>query len=130
MPSVQLLPGIGSLGQGFDIFGRYDDSSLKAPLFAFDVDDDSGLKIEAPGAGTFLRPFNTQVNFAANPARGAALAFSSRKEYIEHLETKADIKATYRAFTGAFSFSFNVDKKEESNFSYAIYEYEKQLWSI
>ena len=76
MPSVPLLPGVGSLGQGFDIFGRYDDSSLKAPLFDFDVDEDSGVKIEAPG-GTCLRPFNTQTNFAANPARGAeALALS------------------------------------------------------
>jgi hypothetical protein len=129
MPSVPLLPGVGSLGQGFDIFGRYDDSSLKAPLFDFDVDDDSGVKIEASGV-TFLRPFNTQTNFAANPARGAALVFSSRAEYVEHLEVKADVNASDRAFTGAFSFAFNVDKKEEQNFSYALYEYEKQLWSI
>jgi hypothetical protein len=126
---TSLLPGVGSLGQGFDIFGRYDDSSLKAPLFDFDVDDDSGVKIDAPG-GTFLRPFNTQTNFAANPARGAALVFSSRAEYVEHLEVKADVNASDRAFTGAFSFAFNVDKKEEQNFSYALYEYEKQLWSI
>lgn len=129
MPSVPLLPGVGSLGQGFDIFGRYDDSSLKAPLFDFDVDEDSGVKIEAPG-GTCLRPFNTQTNFAANPARGAALVFSSRAEYVEHLEVKADVSASDRAFTGAFSFAFNVDKKDEQNFSYALYEYEKQLWSI
>ena len=129
MPSVPLLPGVGSLGQGFDIFGRYDDSSLKAPLFDFDVDDDLGVRIEAPG-GTCLRPFNTQTNFAANPARGAALVFSSRAEYVEHLEVKADVNASDRAFTGAFSFAFNVDKKEEQNFSYALYEYEKQLWSI
>ncbi|MFO1046634.1 MAG: MAC/perforin domain-containing protein [Geminicoccaceae bacterium] len=129
MPTVKLLPGVGSLGQGFDIFGRYDDTSLKAPLFDFDVDEESGFTVEAPG-GTFLRPFNTQPNFAANPARGAALVFSSRAEYVEHLETKADVRANYRAFTGAFTFSFNVDKKEEANFSYAIYEYEKQLWSI
>src|SRR3954464_9096664 len=129
MPSLPVLPGIGSLGQGFDIFGRYDDSSLKVPLFDFDVDvdgEDSASEIVVPGTGkTFLLPFNTQPNFASNPARSTAVVFSSKKEYVEHLEVKANVKASYKAFTGAFSFAFNVDRKEESNFSYAVYEYEK-----
>src|SRR5271165_241814 len=107
MPSLQVLPGIGSLGQGFDIFGRYDDSSLKVPLFDMDVDvdgEDSAYKVVGPNGETYVRPFNTQANLASNPARSTAVVFSSKKEYVEHLEVKANVKASYRAFTGAFSF--------------------------
>ncbi len=133
MPKLQVLPGIGSLGQGFDIFGRYDDSSLKTPLFDMDVEvdgDDSAFNVVLPSGKVFARPFNTQANLSNNPARSAALVFSSKQAYVEHLEVKAEIKASYRAFTGAFKFAFNIDRKEESQFSYAVYEYEKQFWSI
>src|SRR3954454_3759601 len=104
MPPLAVLPGIGALGQGFDIFGRYDDNSLKLSLFDFvNIDgEDSGYKIVLPSGEIYVRPANTQTNFASNAARSAALVFSSRREYVEHLEVKADVKASYKAFTGAF----------------------------
>ncbi|MFP4120290.1 MAC/perforin domain-containing protein [Coleofasciculus sp.] len=124
---TELLPGSSSLGQGFDVFGAYDSSSLKAPLFNF-TDFNDGTAVTK--IGTFIKPWNTHYNPDTPSGQGHTYVFSSRQEYQEHFDLKAKLNAKIGFFRGGFDGAFNIDSNSENNYNYGLFEFEVRFWNL
>src|ERR1700761_8589846 len=113
------LPGSASLGRGFDIFGSYDDRSLKTALFNFtDLDDGT----ETTPSGTFFKPFNTIFNADVRKSDGTTSVFTSREKFQEHFDIKAKVNVKIAFFRGSFDSAFSMDKESEKEYSYGLFE--------
>ncbi|MCX6178749.1 MAG: MAC/perforin domain-containing protein [Chlorobiales bacterium] len=116
------IPGGDILGYGFDVFGRYDASSKKSPLFNIQYDPSKQWQ-------GFLLPQNASFD-SSSSHYGTSYSFNSRSEVEQHFATKVGITGKYNMFNGEFSASYSQTVKQDQEYQYGLMEAFSQFWSL
>lgn len=121
-----MIPGSAALGRGFNIFGRYDESSLLLPLF--DTSSPDG-KVSV-GSQQFDVSANTLVDTAVSQATGDAYSFDSRHAYQQHFSVKAGVEFSFGGFSAEASAAFSDESTSDTENEFASYEALIEKWSL
>jgi MAC/Perforin domain len=105
------------LAQGYDVYGKYDVTSVTMPLY------------DPVKAGThpftFLDKDYVLPSYVTGVEQTAAYvesdAASTREEFQNSLAIKAQVKAKYGAFSGQMASSYGREFTQNSEYSYAYY---------
>lgn len=124
------VPGADDLGWGFDIFGKYGDSSLKTRLFQIG----GGQTWTDPISGvSYQLPANVALSMVEK-SNSASQVFDSATDVQEYFAAKASLEASYvsefGAFTGAFNSAYQNTSHEINLYKYALFEAENIAWRL
>lgn len=121
-----MIPGSAALGRGFNIFGRYDESSLLLPLFDTSSPDGKATV----GDQQFDVSANTLVDTSVSQATGDAYSFDSRHAYQEHFSVKAGVEFSFGGFSAEASAAFSEESTSDTEYEFASYEALIEKWSL
>lgn len=124
---TRFIPGTSSLGLGFNVFGDYGASSLKAPLFDIEL---FNIGNEGTPGGTFVKAQNTHYNSDVASGESRSFVYASRKSYQESLAAKVKISGKIGAFKGAFDASFDMKSSNEDRYLYGAYVQTLRFWEL
>jgi hypothetical protein len=124
LSAIPTIPGASVTGWGFNIFGRYDESSKLRQLF-----DLGTPRVERVYNRDYQVPDGVAVD-SGSKFRGDAHFFSSRDAYQGHLSVKASVKGSYGAFSGEFSAEYSSVVKRESEFQYLVFDADVATWGL
>jgi MAC/Perforin domain len=116
------IPGAGSLGYGFDVFGRYSDSSKIRPLFNMVYDGKQTFN-------NYLVPLNVNVD----PMRhnyGNSTFVDSRRKIEQHFAAKLTVQAKYGFFSGQFEASYSMTNRSDVSYQFGIVESFSQQYAL
>jgi hypothetical protein len=116
------IPGASSLGYGFDVFGRYSDSSKTRPLFNIVYDGKQTYN-------EYLVPQNVNVDNKRHNY-GNATYVDSRKKIEEHFSANLKVSAKYGFFSGQFEASYSMTNKSDVNYQFGIVESFSQQYAL
>ncbi|HXA83574.1 MAG TPA: MAC/perforin domain-containing protein [Candidatus Dormibacteraeota bacterium] len=121
-----IIPGVTSLGRGFDIFGRVSNQdALLNPLIEMRSTDRTetvdGIEFEIPVYANVDRNSSTD---------GKANFFSSRRKFESHFAAEANIEASYGLFSAEFSAAYTSDRKVEESRSFALYDVKDTRYTL
>lgn len=124
------VPGADDLGWGFDVFGKYGDSSLKTKLFQMT----GGRTWTDPISGTnYNLPLNVGLSLVEKND-STSQVFDTATEVQEYFAAKASLEASYvgefGAFTGAFNSAYQKSTQKISLYKYALFESENIAWRL
>jgi hypothetical protein len=117
-----MLPGTAVVGWGFNIFGRYAESSKIRQLF------DLGVPREQRFAD---RDFQIPANVTPDSGSafdGTSHFYSSREEYQSSFSKKATLSGSYGAFSGEFSAQYSGVGREENEYQYLVFDANVVTW--
>ncbi len=121
---IPTIPGAAVVGWGFNIFGRYDETSKIRQLF-----DLGTPKVEQIGGRDYEVPSGTSVGTGGS-FEGSSSFYSSREAYQSSLSTKASVKGSYGAFSGEFSAEYSSVGKRENEYQYLVFDAARNTWLL
>ena len=116
------IPGAGSLGYGFDVFGKYSDSSKTRPLFNMVYDGKQTFK-------DYLVPLNVNVDSKSHNYGGSTYV-DSRRKMEDYFSSKLKVTAKYGFFSGQFEASFSMTNKSDVSYQFGIVETFSQQYAL
>ena len=116
------IPGASSLGYGFDVFGRYSDSSKTRPLFNMVYDGKQTYN-------DYLVPQNVNVDNKRHNY-GNSTYVDSRKKIEEHFSANLKVSAKYGFFSGQFEASYSMTNKSDVSYQFGIVESFSQQYAL
>ena len=127
---MNTVPGASDLGWGFDIFGDYGESSLKAQLFQFS----SGTTWTDPISGVnYQLPANVSLSMVEKSSTNAQV-FDSAESVQQYFAAKASLEASYvsefGAFSGAFNSAYEKNVDQTHLYKYALIDSENIAWRL
>ncbi len=120
--ATEYIPGGGSLGYGFDVFGKYSDSSKKLPLFNMVYDGKQTYN-------NYLVPQNVNVD-ARRHNYGNSTYVDSRRKIEEHFSSNLKVSAKYGFFSGQFEASYAMTNKSDVSYQFGIVESYSQQYAL
>ncbi len=127
--TYQELPGAELVGFGFNIFGKYDQSSKTFPVL------DKGAPIEYNYDGTIFKSYENLSVTALKQTDSMVETYSSKSEIEKSLAIEAGIKVGTDTFlAGSFQTEINtrydhISNAEEESY-YILSKTNKKLWSV
>lgn len=117
-PNVQALPFMSqanAVGQGFNVYGTLDESSLITPLFDFAAAGDQeftflGKQYRIPTIVNGIE--NTKTYYTGG-------TFDTRDSFQNSIAVHANVSASYGAFSGEMETAFSREYQQESEYSYS-----------
>jgi len=119
---AEYIPGAGSLGYGFDVYGQYSDNSKKLPLFNMVYDGKQTFN-------NYLVPQNVNVD-AVRYTYGTSTYVDERKKIEEFFASKLTVSAKYGFFSGQVEASFSMSDKSDVSYQFGIYVSYNQLYTM
>jgi hypothetical protein len=125
-PNLNLVPGAGVLGFGFDVSAASDPSKVTQRIVSI---DESGGTTVSEGGIDYLLPANvnlidihrSDINFNM---------FASRAEFSEYRAGEAQVKASAWGFSSEFDASFSSLKQGEDASYYGLVEANTRFWNV
>ncbi|WNG44166.1 hypothetical protein F0U60_08650 [Archangium minus] len=115
LAETPILSQVYALGQGFDIYGKLDQSGLIRPLFDYSK---AGTQVFTFLGKDYLIPScmtavqNTAAYWSGNTAE-------SREEFQNSISVHAGVDASYGAFSGEMKADYTSEYEESSLYAYA-----------
>lgn len=122
------IPGSSVLGWGFDIFNTYSSRSKMQQLFLLPSTSQKTWTYGPTGI-EYLLPDNIVIE-EMNRSLGQSYVFSTRSGVQSHFAAKAGVEAGYGAFSGQFETSFSNTSRNDSEYSYGLYQMEFFAWKL
>ncbi len=119
---MEYIPGYASLGYGFDVFGRYSDSSKLQPLFNMVFDGQQTFE-------NYLVPMNVNVD-PMRHSYGSSTFVDSRQKIEQYFASKLTVQAKYGFFSGQFDASYSMTNKSDVSYQFGIMENFSQLYAL
>lgn len=120
--ATEYIPGAASLGYGFDVFGKYSDSSKIRPLFNMVYDGKQTY-------GDYLVPLNVNVD-PNRHSYGNSTYVDTRRKMEEFFSSKLSVSAKYGFFSGQFNASYSMSNKSDISYQFGIVESFSQQYSL
>lgn len=116
-PAYILIPGYDYIGRGFDVFGEFNQTSVKQPLFRTTTPSDQTFPLNGKD---YTVPSNLGVA-EIQRKEGCSTVFSEKSDFSEFLTLNAGIEGSYLAFSGEFTASFGNISKTTSEYQFGLY---------
>ncbi|MEM9557415.1 MAG: MAC/perforin domain-containing protein [Acidobacteriota bacterium] len=129
------LPGLSSLGYGFNIDGRFSDQSKLFQLFQVEEGEAATFSYTYPNGPTveYTYPSNVDVT-QINNFDGSSQIFAGREQFSQHFEAEANmnLKVGDRlvGFTGQFGASYSNTQSSDSEYWFGLYQDNAWLWEV
>ncbi|HEY9823907.1 MAG TPA: MAC/perforin domain-containing protein [Stenomitos sp.] len=116
-PVYLLIPGYDYVGKGFDVFGEFNQTSIKQPLFMTTTPSNQTYNLNNQ---SYVVPQNLGV-MEIQQKNGCSTVFSEKSDFSEFLSLQAGIEGNYLAFSGEFNASFGNISKGTSDYQFGLY---------
>jgi hypothetical protein len=120
--ATEYIPGASSLGYGFDVFGKYSDSSKIRPLFNMVYDGKQTYK-------DYLVPLNVNIDPKTHNY-GSSTYVDSRRKIEEYFSSKLTVSAKYGFFSGQFDASYSMSNKSDVSYQFGIVDSFSQQFAL
>src|SRR6185295_16177520 len=120
--ATEYIPGASSLGYGFDVFGKYSDSSKIRPLFNMVYDGKQTYK-------DYLVPLNVNIDPKTHNY-GSSTYVDSRRKIEEYFSSKLSVSAKYGFFSGQFDASYSMSNKSDVSYQFGIVDSFSQQFAL
>lgn len=125
MADQTLIPGSGTVGQGFNIFGAFDDGSLVFPLFDTQSRDHT---VEVDGV-RFAIARSVTLHSDADTT-GETHVFLTQQEVQTHFAARARVEGKTATFAGSFEASYGRMVRNSASYAFAMRDLYTRRWSL
>jgi hypothetical protein len=113
---MDTVPGADTLGFGFDIIKKYDETSATQRIFKEGAREASQITI---GKTVYAVPANVAV-IIRSESDGVTKAYSSREQVQSYFSAKAGVTASGFGFEGQFEAAYSFVSESDKSYSYGL----------
>lgn len=122
------IPGAGMLGYGFNILGKYDETSITSRLFKYSHEKEKTYTYY-PTNIEYAVPDNTTV-ISDTQTTGTAHVYSNRMQFQEYFMAKAGVKGSYWGFSTEFNAAYSQVFSTDQAYYYGLYDTDYISWEM
>lgn len=124
---IQAIPGMDSLGRGYDIFGFYaEPKSAKLELFNFQNEEQQNITLFGI---TYSKP-NLVIYQDIDEATFKSSYGNTISEYVKSIDTATSLGGDYNGFGGSLAADFKSTELQNSSYEYTKISYVIEKWSL
>ncbi|MFJ4653473.1 MAC/perforin domain-containing protein [Nocardia sp. NPDC088792] len=124
---MQVIPGASAIGRGFNILGTYSTRSLMPQIVNLGAETST---FEYPPTGySYAVPENTSPVEYTNTT-GSSYVYKTVEQFQGHFSQKAQVSATYGAFSGQFNLAYSNTVNTDQSYYYCGYEADFTAWEL
>ncbi|MFD0000112.1 MAC/perforin domain-containing protein [Nocardia sp. NPDC127526] len=124
---MQLIPGASAIGRGFNILGTYSSRSLMPQIV--DLGSDNRL-FEYPPTGLIYAVPENSYPVESTHTTGSSYVYKTVEAFQSHFATKAQVSASYGAFSGQFNLAYGNTVNTDQSYYYCGYESDFTAWEL